>query len=100
MVDLDLAALVGGKPRLFKRKPIGVGLPDYRHEHDVGRYRLGLAACGGHHGHGCALALRIPLGDLGGGAEVHALLLRSEEITCELPSLMRHSYAVLCLEKN
>src|SRR3546814_13852172 len=75
MVDLDLAALFGGKPRLFKRKPIGVGLPAYRHEHDSGRYRLGLAACGGHPGDGRSLALWLHLGDLGGGAVLHALLL-------------------------
>src|SRR3546814_3665785 len=38
--------------------------------------------------------------DGGGAAARHVVLVRSEEHTSELQSLMRKSYAVFCLKKN
>src|SRR3546814_17084288 len=39
-------------------------------------------------------------GEAGGGALVEAQVIRSEEHTSELQSLMRTSYAVFCLKKK
>src|SRR3546814_10900833 len=61
---------------------------DGAHPHDVGTIldEAGVAIRAGHH---CAQPLMEHLG-----------VLRSEEHTSELPSLMRISYAVFCLKKK
>src|SRR3546814_10657222 len=41
-----------------------------------------------------------PMDDLLGGARRKQMIVRSEEHTSELQSLMRSSYAVFCLKKN
>src|SRR3546814_6878267 len=45
-------------------------------------------------------AMAVGAAEHHGLARVHGLAVRSEEHTSELQSLMRFSYAVLCLKKN
>src|SRR3546814_4582962 len=45
-------------------------------------------------------SVRFQVGDHVGCREIEAVLLRSEEHTSELQSLMRISYAVFCLKKK
>src|SRR3546814_7206075 len=64
----------------------------------VARQLVGRDA-GDRHGVAPGFAAPVDLGDSAGGVDERELP-RSEEHTSELQSLMRISYAVLCLKKN
>src|SRR3546814_7158757 len=63
-------------------------------------HQIGIAPGGGHH-HDVGLpAIAAEIADIGDAEHVAVALIRSEEHTSELQSLMRISYAVFCLKKK
>src|SRR3546814_3761894 len=83
----NLSAHNGGGRNAIERPPGSF--------HDTARFGK---ATGGDHGH--AFLLRRGMGLPNKPALTYEALLRSEEHTSELQSLMRISYAVLCLKKK
>src|SRR3546814_4679076 len=85
---------------------------DLQRQHEIGDLKIKISgcinACGHHHvGHIGILGVDKKGEEfyqitLGGSADENAAVgkIRSEEHTSELPSLMRHSYPVVCLQKQ
>ena len=46
VINLDLAALIGGKADSLKPKPVCIGPPSDRHQHAIGIHSLSIAASG------------------------------------------------------
>src|SRR3546814_5030961 len=78
-----------GAALMWSEHPIGVGMNRFKRY--IGHYSKYV----GYDAHNFYVLTTAELGPLGIGA-----LLRSEEHTSELQSLMRNSYAVFCLKKT